>query len=89
MAEKDFIDISQLRRVLHPGLRTTFQEDHGSTLREREKALILDALRQTRGNKTTAATLLGISLRGLHYKLKRLGYARRRADRVAEAGAER
>ena len=89
MAEKDFIDISQLRQVLHPGLRTTFQEDHGSTLREREKAQILDALRQTRGNKTTAATLLGISLRGLHYKLKRLGYARRRADRVAEAGAER
>ena len=89
MAEKDFIDISQLRQMLHPGLRTTFQEDHGSTLREREKAQILDALRQTRGNKTTAATLLGISLRGLHYKLKRLGYARRRADRVAEAGAER
>jgi DNA-binding NtrC family response regulator len=29
-------------------------------------------LRQTRGNKTAAAGLLGISLRGLHYKLKKL-----------------
>ncbi|MFB3143163.1 MAG: helix-turn-helix domain-containing protein, partial [Candidatus Methylomirabilales bacterium] len=72
MADGDFIDISQLPQVLHPGLRTTFQEDHGSTLRDREKAQILDALRQTRGNKRAAAALLGISIRGLHYKLKKL-----------------
>jgi DNA-binding NtrC family response regulator len=37
-----------------------------------EHTLIQDTLRQTRGNKTAAAALLGISLRGLHYKLKRL-----------------
>jgi DNA-binding NtrC family response regulator len=41
-------------------------------LRDQERALILDTLRQTRGNKTAAAALLGISLRGLHYKLRRL-----------------
>ncbi|MCZ6550766.1 MAG: sigma-54 dependent transcriptional regulator [candidate division NC10 bacterium] len=72
MAEKDFIDIGQLQRVLHRGLQLTSPEDRGATLRDREKALILDALRQTRGNKTAAAALLGISLRGLHYKLKKL-----------------
>ena len=72
MADGDFIDISQLPQVLHPGLRTTAPGDHGSTLRDREKAQILDALRQTRGNKTAAAALLGISLRGLHYKLKKV-----------------
>jgi len=44
----------------------------GLTLRDRERALILDTLHQTRGNKTAAAALLGISLRGLHYKLRRL-----------------
>ena len=72
MADGDFIDISQLPQVLHPGLRTTAPGDHGSTLRDREKAQILDALRQTRGNKRAAAALLGISIRGLHYKLKKL-----------------
>ena len=36
-----------------------------------EKALILDALRQTRGNRRAAAAVLGISRRGLLYKLKR------------------
>ena len=71
------------------GLRTTFQGDHWSTLRDRQKTQILDALRQTRGNKRATAALLGISLRGLHYRLKRLGTGTRGADRVAEAGAGR
>jgi len=82
MADRDFIDIAQLRQVLQPGS----SREQGSSLREMEKALILEALRQARGNKTAAAALLGISLRGLHYKLKRLGYERLGADRVAEGG---
>ncbi|MFQ5961847.1 MAG: sigma 54-interacting transcriptional regulator [Candidatus Methylomirabilales bacterium] len=73
MAERSLIDIAQLRQVLHPVAHAEGQpSEGGSTLREMEKTLILDALRQTRGNKTAAAALLGISLRGLHYKLKKL-----------------
>ena len=73
MADGDLIDIAHLRKVLHPVFQTGASREHGSSLREMEKSLILEALRQTRGNKTAAAALLGISLRGLRYKLKRLG----------------
>ncbi len=72
MADRNIIDLAQLRQVLHPVAQADDQPEGGSTLRDMEKVLILDALRQTRGNKTAAAGLLGISLRGLHYKLKKL-----------------
>lgn len=42
----------------------------GTTLKEMEKALILKTLEEVQGNRTKAAKLLGISLRGLQYKLK-------------------
>ena len=74
MADGDFIDVVHLREVLHSGLQAgphQHTEPRG-TLREMEKASIANALQQTRGNKAAAAALLGISLRGLHYKLKRL-----------------
>ena len=69
MADGDFIDIADLRQVF----QTEGSREQVSSLHEMEKALILDALRQTRGNKRAAAALLGISVRGLRYKLKRLG----------------
>ncbi|MEE8152645.1 MAG: sigma-54 dependent transcriptional regulator [candidate division NC10 bacterium] len=72
MADGPFIDIVHLRQVVHTGLTNDPQKGAGATLREMEKALILDALRQTRGNRRAAAALLGISRRGLLYKLKRL-----------------
>jgi len=72
MAEGDIIDVGDLRQVLHPVAQAEAQADAGSALRDMEKTLIFDTLRQTRGNKTAAAALLGISLRGLHYKLKKL-----------------
>jgi DNA-binding NtrC family response regulator len=43
----------------------------GRTLRELERWYILDTLERTRGNRSQAARLLGVSLRGLQYKLKR------------------
>ncbi len=67
MADRDFIDIAQLHQAMQPGS----SREQGSSLREMEKTLIQDALRQAHGNKTAAAALLGISLRGLQYKLKR------------------
>ncbi len=38
-----------------------------------EKQTIIDALAKTRGNKTKAAKLLGVSFRTLRYRLKKLG----------------
>jgi transcriptional regulator with PAS, ATPase and Fis domain len=72
MADEDIIDIGDLRQVLHPVAQAAAQTEGGAGLRDMEHTLIQDTLRQTRGNKTAAAALLGISLRGLHYKLKRL-----------------
>jgi len=74
LADGDIIDLAQLRQVLHPGLQVGPQtpKEPRRSLHDMEKDCILDALRQTRGNKTAAAALLGISLRGLHYKLKRI-----------------
>jgi DNA-binding NtrC family response regulator len=72
MADEDIIDIGDLRQVLHPVAQAAAQKEGGAGLRDMEHTLIQDTLRQTRGNKTAAAALLGISLRGLHYKLKRL-----------------
>lgn len=43
------------------------------TLDEQEQQAVAQALRQTGGNRTKAAELLGITRRGLLYKLKRLG----------------
>jgi DNA-binding NtrC family response regulator len=52
-----------------------------------EKALILDVLRQTRGNRRAAAAVLGISRRGLLYKLKRLNPNEiQNGDRVTDDG---
>jgi|GEM_PF-1658211 len=42
-------------------------------LRELERLAIEEALRQTNGNRTHAARLLGISLRKLQYRLKEYG----------------
>jgi two-component system response regulator PilR (NtrC family) len=42
-------------------------------LDQTERAAILDALAQTRYNKTAAARLLGVTFRSLRYRLERLG----------------
>ncbi|MFQ5848473.1 MAG: sigma-54 dependent transcriptional regulator [Candidatus Methylomirabilales bacterium] len=79
LADGAFIDIAHLHQILHPA-QAGAAGPAGDTLRERERAMIRDALRQTRGNKTAAAALLGISIRGLHYKLKRLEKDRIRTE---------
>jgi DNA-binding NtrC family response regulator len=49
------------------GKRT--EQPHSLSLREMEKDLIFKALEQTQGNRTHAATILGISIRTLRNKL--------------------
>jgi DNA-binding NtrC family response regulator len=45
----------------------------GHTVAEVERDLILDTLRHTQGNRTHAATVLGISIRTLRNKLRHYG----------------
>ncbi len=52
----------------HPDLQPT-----SKTLDEQEYEAVAAALRQTSGNRTHAAELLGITRRGLIYKIKRMG----------------
>lgn len=73
----DFPDISEPEAVTSPSQLPLF----GLSLREMEKWYILQILNQIRGNRTQAAKLLGISLRGLQYKLQR--YAREEPARGA------
>ena len=47
--------------------------DLESHLLEHERELILNALEQTKWNRTAAARLLGVSFRTLRYRLKKLG----------------
>ncbi len=77
MADGPVIDVDELRVVLRSngaGLRPGADPREGAvpalTLRELEWRHITQALKVTQGNKTRAAELLGISLRGLHNKLK-------------------
>lgn len=67
---QEFQDFFELEGVTSPPRLPVF----GLSLRELEKWYIIETLRQIRGNRTQAAKLLGISLRGLQYKLQR--YAR-------------
>ncbi|MFH1846646.1 MAG: helix-turn-helix domain-containing protein [Candidatus Omnitrophota bacterium] len=45
---------------------------YGMVINETQKELIEKALRQSFGNKTIAAKILGINRNTLHYKIKKL-----------------
>ncbi len=77
MADGDILDVTDLTQILRavttgaPSPPDT-SESWPRSLRDAERALILKTLQSVQGNRTRAAELLGISLRGLHYKLKSL-----------------
>ena len=79
MADEDILDVTDLNQVLRPttldgakSVSTAENEAWPQSLKVAERDLILRTLRNVQGNRTRAAELLGISLRGLHYKLKSL-----------------
>jgi DNA-binding NtrC family response regulator len=76
-------DLSEIKEMLHDrGVRAGYQEPprtmevvpyqngSDSTLEEMERQAVVDALRQTKGNRKKAAKLLGIGERTLYRKLK-------------------
>lgn len=62
--QAEFTPLRTLESALSPDVQT---------LQESERAAILRALEQTGGNRTRAADILGITRRGLIYKMKRFG----------------
>jgi DNA-binding NtrC family response regulator len=77
MADEDILDVTDLNQILRLSGPDTFKsavsedgEGWPRSLKDAERELILRTLRNVQGNRTRAAELLGISLRGLHYKLK-------------------
>ena len=72
LVDGDLIDLEHFPSILMEATADRFvQTPGGASLREMEKRFILATLHQTRWNRSKAAKVLGISVRGLQYKLKR------------------
>jgi two-component system response regulator PilR (NtrC family) len=54
---------------------TRLPSDLQTHLDQQEKAILIRALNETRGNRTAAAALLGLNLRQIRYRIARLGIA--------------
>lgn len=68
----DAILLDDIDAVINPAAGTEMSgaEFVGSTVASMERNLIIDTLKHTMGNRTTAANILGISIRTLRNKLK-------------------
>ena len=75
LASGDEIDVGdiQLRHTDDEEATTVSDESLSTHLEEIERERIVNALEQTRYNKTAAAKLLGISFRALRYRIQKLG----------------
>ena len=70
--DADAILLDDIDAVINPAAGTEMSgaEFVGSTVASMERNLIIDTLKHTMGNRTTAANILGISIRTLRNKLK-------------------
>lgn len=70
--DEDAILLDDIDTVINPvaGTEMSGAEFVGSTVASMERNLIIDTLKHTMGNRTTAANILGISIRTLRNKLK-------------------
>jgi len=55
--------------------------DFGVAIRSKERTMIVEALKKTRGNQTQAAKILGITKRIIQYKIQKLGIDSKRFRR--------
>lgn len=74
MARNEYIEPDNLPANISQSLKKarkdTFRIPSGTTMKEIEKKVILDALQTTQGSKSKAARILGISTRKIEYKIK-------------------
>ena len=69
---RDILEIEHLPKQFHPNEEgRQIQIPVGSTVEEAEKRLIEETLEEVDGHREKAAKILNISVRALHYKLKR------------------
>jgi len=80
---------------LPPSLPTRSREgerrdsgDFGISIRSKERTLIIEALKKTRGNQTQAAKILGITKRIIQYKIHKLGIDSKRFRRDKQGKEE-
>lgn len=74
MANSDTIDVFQLPPSLQVMTRNDEEKGHGklnNLIKEQEKVLIVEALKETRGNQSQAAKLLGTTKRIIQYKIQK------------------
>jgi DNA-binding NtrC family response regulator len=71
MADTDVVDVERLPSFGDDGAPPPAPKPPRLSLREVERLYILETLEETRWNRAKAARLLGISVRGLQYKLQR------------------
>jgi Nif-specific regulatory protein len=76
LATGDTIELINLPPSLYPKAREVERRDAGklyTIIESQERALIIDALKETNGNQSQAARLLGSTKRIIQYKIKKLG----------------
>ncbi len=76
MATGDAIDMIHLPPSLQIRTGSSAAPDQGkfgTIIETQERALIIDALKETRGNQSQAALILGTTKRIIHYKIKKFG----------------
>ncbi len=73
MPGRDGLELLREARSLRVDLPLPVPAQAGTTLLEREIDYLREVLQRTGGNRTRAAEILGITRRGLIYKIKRYG----------------
>jgi Nif-specific regulatory protein len=76
MAASDTIELIHLPPSLQIRSGSANIADHGkfgTIIETQERALIIDALKETKGNQSQAALILGTTKRIIHYKIKKFG----------------
>lgn len=75
LCEDDVIKVDDLLLPIPQaiGMSPKAKQTIDRTLFDQEKSMIIEALEETKWNRTAAAKLLGISFRVLRYRLKKLG----------------
>ena len=85
LSRGDMISLSELPRKMREGAPKTIETTKG-TLKAAELQVIEEALAKTKGRKTDAAKLLGISRRTLHRKIKQYGLSGEEIPRLTTGG---
>lgn len=79
-ADREVIESEQLPDYLRSAARLMQSRTHKPTLAELEAVYIREVLEYTRGNKTRAAEILGISRKNLYEKMRRYNIGKMKAN---------